>query len=237
MPSLSQCSSRYRISSATWSAIRGSGVLVLRGAGERAFISGADISEFEQHRASPAQDRDFDRVFGAATSALGRFHKPVLAMIHGYCLGGGLATALQADIRLAADDAQFGIPAARLGVGYRFGGVKNLVDVVGPAIAKEILFSGRRMSAEEALRVGLVNHVLPKAGLEEATRELAETISRNAPLTIRAAKECVYQAVRDPSERDLDLCRRLVEDCFGSHDYIEGRRAFLEKRSPEFEGR
>ncbi len=205
-------------------------VVVLRGAGEQAFVSGADISEFGDDRPGAGAER-------ARSRDLRPLEKPVLAMIHGYCIGGGLAVALAADIRLAADDAQFAIPAARLGVGYPFFGVKALVDVVGPGYASEILFSARRFSAEEALRMGLVNRVVPKAELEPAVRELAARIAENAPLTLRTSKFTIAQVLRDPEHRDLDAVAKRVAECLASEDHQEGVRAFLEKRAPRFRGR
>ena len=145
-------------------------------------------------------------------------------------------TALRADIRIAAEDAQFGIPAARLGLGYGYGGVAALVNLVGPAAANEILFSARRFSADEALRMGLVNRVVAAAALKAAVVDLARSIADNAPLTVRAAKFAIRECVRDPEARDLDQAAQLVEACFRSEDYIEGRRAFMEKRRPEFRG-
>ena len=212
-------------------------VVVVRGAGEQAFVSGADISEFESKRASSVDRAIYDRAGQQAAASLAALDKPVVAMIHGFCMGGGLAMALQTDIRLAADDSQFGIPAARLGVGYGFAGVKLLVALVGPAYANEILFTARRFSASEALHMGLVNRVLPKAELETQVRELASTLAGNAPLTLRAAKFAIRQAIRDPAHRNLERCEELVRDCFDSEDYKEGRRAFLEKRRPDFTGR
>jgi enoyl-CoA hydratase/carnithine racemase len=158
-------------------------------------------------------------------------------MIQGYCIGGGLATALAADLRIASDDAQFAIPAARLGIGYPLAAVKMLVDVVGPAHANEILFTARRMTADEALSIGLVNRVVPRAELEPTVRELAESIAANAPLTVRACKVSILQVLRDSDTRDVDLCNRLIAECFESADFAEGRRAFFEKRPPRFEGR
>ena len=212
-------------------------VVVLRGAGERAFVSGADISEFEKNRSSEESRRIFDEKGKIAAARIEAFTKPVIAMVRGYCIGGGLMTALKADIRIASDDAQFGIPAARLGLGYGFSGVAPLVDLVGPAAANEILFSARRFSADEALRMGLVNRVVPGSALEPAVLELARTIADNAPLTVRAAKFAIRQCARDPGARDLDGAARLVEACFRSEDYVEGRRAFMEKRRPAFQGR
>ena len=211
-------------------------IVVMRGAGDRAFISGADISEFETKRSTPEARKQFDEAMGRAGAAFARLEKPLIAMIHGYCMGGGLATAMQADIRIAADGAQFGIPAARLGLGYQFGGVRALVALVGPAHAAEILFSAKRFSAGEALEMGLINRVVPGEALEQTVRQLADTIAANAPLTIRASKFAIRQALRDPDDRDLDTAARLVEECFRSADYAEGRTAFVEKRTPRFRG-
>lgn len=211
-------------------------IVVMRGAGDRAFISGADISEFETKRSTPEARKQFDEAMGRAGAAFVRLEKPLIAMIHGYCMGGGLATAMQADIRIASDGAQFGIPAARLGLGYQFGGVRALVGLVGPAHAAEILFSAKRFSAGEALEMGLINRVVPAEALEQTVRQLADTIAANAPLTIRASKFAIRQALRDPDDRDLDTAARLVEECFRSADYAEGRTAFVEKRTPRFRG-
>ena len=211
-------------------------VVVVRGAGERAFVSGADISEFEQNRSSEESRRIFDEKGKVAAARSEAFTKPVIAMIRGYCIGGGLMTALKADIRIASEDAQFGIPAARLGLGYGYGGVAALVDLVGPAAANEILFSARRFSADEALRMGLVNRVVAGSALESAVVDLARSIADNAPLTVRAAKFAIRQCTRDPEARNLDEAARLVEACFRSEDYVEGRQAFMEKRRPVFRG-
>ena len=211
-------------------------VVVLRGAGDKAFISGADISEFDKDRSSIQGRGRYDEVFGNASRALVECQKPVLAMIQGYCIGGGLATALLADLRIAAEDSRFGIPAARLGLAYGFAGVKRLVDVVGPAFTSEILFSARQFDAAEALQMGLVNRVVAKGELEETVRELAARLAENAPLTILAAKAAIQESLRDAEHRDLERCRRLLETCFQSADYEEGRRAFRDKRRPQFRG-
>jgi enoyl-CoA hydratase len=210
--------------------------IVVTGAGERAFASGADISEFGDQRTSPEARAAYDRGQTALTDAWAEVDKPVIAMIRGYCLGGGLLTALQADIRIASDDSQFGIPAARLGLGYGFGGVTALLNLVSPATAAEILFSARRFPAAEALRMGLVNQVVPVDGLRDTVYGLADSIARNAPLTIAAAKSAIRAAVQPPGQRDLARIQAQVEACFRSADYLEGQRAFAEKRPPEFTG-
>ena len=212
-------------------------VVVIRGAGERAFVSGADISEFEKNRSSEESRRIFDEKGKIASARIEAFTKPIIAMVRGYCIGGGLMAALKADIRIASDDAQFGIPAARLGLGYGYTGVAPLVNLVGPAAASEILFSARRFSADEALGMGLVNRVVAGAALEPAVLELARTIADNAPLTVKAAKFAIRHCAREPSPKNLEKTARLVEACFRSEDYVEGRRAFMEKRRPAFQGR
>jgi enoyl-CoA hydratase/carnithine racemase len=212
-------------------------VVVLTGAGDRAFVSGADISEFGARRTAVEARADYDRSVGGMFEALRGLTKPLLAKIRGYCIGGGLLTALQADIRIAADDAQFGVPAARLGLGYQAGGVAALQRVVGPSWTAEILFSARRIDAETALRIGLVNRVVAVDALDAAVDELARAITANAPLTVGACKAALTELGRPEGERDLGRVHAMVEACFRSDDYLEGQRAFAEKRAPRFEGR
>ena len=212
-------------------------VIVVRGAGDRAFVSGADISEFSERRTTVAARADYDDALARAWGSWRRVDTPIIAMIRGYCIGGGLLTAMKADIRIAAEGSQFGVPAAKLGLGYGFGGVEELMALVGPAWAAEILFSARRLEADEALRIGLVNRVVPVDELEPAVRERAATIAANAPLTVKACKVAIREAQREPSARDLDAVERMVEACFRSADYLEGQAAFAEKRAPRFRGR
>jgi enoyl-CoA hydratase/carnithine racemase len=211
-------------------------VIVLRGAGTRAFSAGADISEFDSARSGEAT-ATYDALNDAAFRALSGCTKPTIAMIHGFCLGGGLAIALCADMRLADDVAEFAIPAAKLGLGYNARWVRPLLAAVPPARAKEMLFTGRRFKAAEAQAMGLVNSVVPSAELEVRTRALAGEIAANAPLTVRAAKRTIDELVRNPQTPDLAALDAAVAACFSSEDYAEGRLAFKEKRKPRFQGR
>ena len=212
-------------------------VVVLKGAGDKAFVSGADISQFEKNRSSAESIAQYDKIAESAMGKLQQLRKPTIAMIHGFCIGGGLGVALQCDLRIAAENARFGIPAARLGLGYRWGGVKKLVDLVGPAFAKEIFFTARQFSAAEALGMGLVNRTLPLAELEGYVRSYCAMIAENAPLTIEAVKGVVDELARPGAQIDRAHCEALVARCFDSQDYVEGRRAFMEKRKPVFAGK
>ncbi|MDB5945705.1 MAG: enoyl-CoA hydratase [Ramlibacter sp.] len=212
-------------------------VVVVKGAGDKAFVSGADISEFEEKRSSPETTRIYNQTSQQATIALKHLGKPTIAMIRGYCIGGGVSTALSCDLRIASDGAKFGVPAAKLGLGYEYDGVRKLMDVVGPSFAKEIFFTARQFTAQEALAMGLVNRVLPDAQLETFVREYAATIAGNAPLTVASIKTIVAEALKDESVRDRALCDRVVDRCFDSADYVEGRQAFMDKRKPNFTGR
>ena len=212
-------------------------VVVLRGAGGKAFISGADISEFDSKRGNAEQKASYEKTMGRPNRRLATFEKPMIAFIEGYCIGGGLATALHADIRIATPDATFGIPAAKLGLGYDYSGLAKLTRVVGPANARDIMFSARFMNTEEAMHIGVINFVFPREEIEAETIAYAQRIARNAPMTVAAAKAAINAWEAGEREEDLKRVTDLVNACFDSQDYKEGRRAFKEKRTPDFEGR
>lgn len=212
-------------------------VVVMRGAGDKAFVSGADISEFKERRNTAEAAAQYTQISESARATLANFPKPLIAMIHGYCLGGGLAVAMCADMRFASADARFGVPAARLGIAYGFDGLRKLVDLVGPAMANEIMFTARRLEADEALRIGLINRIVPADLLEQTVREIALTIGNNAPLSVNASKVTIKEVLKDPEERDMEHLQHIAKTCFDSADYREGREAFMEKRAPVFVGR
>jgi enoyl-CoA hydratase len=211
-------------------------VVVLTGAGGKAFVSGADISKFASERASIEATRAYDVVTAAAFNAIYEFPKPTIAMIRGYCVGGGVGLASCCDLRFCSDNSRFAVPAAKLGLGYAYAGLKRLVDIVGPSFAKEIFYTARQFDAREALAMGLVNRAVPEAELEGYVRSITDMICANAPLTIKAVKVTVGEILKDESQRDVKRVERMVEACFASRDYTEGRTAFMEKRKPVFTG-
>src|SRR5262245_56170596 len=193
-------------------------VIVLTGAGEKAFVSGADISEFEEKRSAEDSIKVYDAAGEAAQRSLIEAEKPTIAMIRGICIGGGLAIALNTDIRICSANSVFAVPAARLGLGYKYPGIRRLVDIVGPAFAKEISFTAGKFSAEDARVMGLVNRVVPEPELEERVRTLAATIAANAPLTVKAAKIAIDAAVTDPELRRMAEVDAAIKACFASED-------------------
>jgi len=212
-------------------------VVVITGAGGKSFVSGADISKFESERGSLEATKVYNATVAKANQSIYEFAKPTIAMIRGYCIGGGVGLAVCCDLRICSDNSRFAVPAAKLGLGYGYAGLRRLIDVVGPAFAREIFFTARQFDAEEARHMGLINRVVPEAELETYVKNYAETIAANAPLTVKAVKYIVGEAMKDESERNLARCAELVEECFASNDFIEGRRAFMEKRKPAFTGR
>ncbi|MPZ98912.1 MAG: enoyl-CoA hydratase [Dehalococcoidia bacterium] len=212
-------------------------VVVITGAGDRAFVSGADISEFGERRSTPEAIREYDRVTDRMWESLRAVSKPMIAMVRGYALGGGLETALRADLRVASEDAQFGIPAVKIGLGFSYHNTEELLHAMGPTRTADMLLTGRRFSAAEALEAGLVNRVVPAASLERTVRELATEVAANAPLAVRLVKANMREARKPEAARDLTALAALAAECYASEDYAEGRRAFAEKRTPQFRGR
>lgn len=212
-------------------------VVVVRGAGEKSFVSGADISKFDDERAQEAAVKRYEDATEGTYRALRAIDKPTIAMVQGYCIGGGANLAVCCDLRICSETAKFAIPAAKLGLGYGYARIRRLLEVVRPPFAKEIFFTARQFDAEEAKTMGLANRVVPQAELETYVTDYARTIADNAPLTVTAIKQIVAEALKDDADRDLALCDRLVKVCFDSEDYAEGRRAFAEKRKPVFKGR
>ena len=212
-------------------------VIVLSGAGDKAFVSGGDISKFEKARATKEDVANYTKTGERFRTLLKGSAKPTIAMVRGYCLGGGMAIALNCDIRICTEESSFGIPAAKLGIGYAADRLGQLVDLVGPSAAKDLLFTGRRCNAQEALRLGIVNYVVPAGDLEEFVDSYTRTLAGNAPLSMLASKRVIDEYVKDSDKRDVALTQKVVADCFASQDYVEGRRAFMEKRKPNFTGK
>ena len=212
-------------------------VVILTGAGDKAFMSGADISQFEKNRHNAQASEEYGRRSDAQRALLAHYPKPTIACIRGFCLGGGMQIAMLSDIRIAAENSQFGIPAAKLGIAYGYEGLNHLVSLVGPSWARLLLYTGMRIESTEALRIGLVDRVIPDAELWDATSEIARTISDNAPLAIQAAKITIAQVLKDPDQRDMAAIKAIGTACMDSEDFREGRRAFMDKRKPRFTGR
>lgn len=211
-------------------------LLVIRGAGGKAFASGADISKFENERSSAEDVEIYAQASKAFYDAVFTFPKPTIAVIQGYCIGGGMGLAVACDLRICEDKSRFAVPAARLGVGYGYDGIRRLSNLVGPSMVKEIFFTARQFSATEAYEMGLVNRVLAPQMLNAYADDYARRISENAPLTIESVKAIAQSLQLDEADRDLEALESLVKGCFASEDYIEGRRAFMEKRKPKFTG-
>ena len=211
--------------------------VVLTGAGDKAFVSGADISQFDKLRSDADAQREYSKQTAGGRLRLATYPKPVIAEIRGFCMGGGLGIAMSCDIRIASDDSQFGIPAAKLGIAYGFDMVRHLVSLVGPAHAHMILMTGERFDAQEAQRVGLINKVVPADALSAEIAKLTATLAVNAPLSLYANKRTVQAVLQDRADRDMAAINAAMAACFDSEDYKEGRRAFLEKRKPAFKGR
>ncbi len=215
----------------------GARLLIVSGRGGKAFAAGADISKFETERATPEAVEYYGKATGRFYDAIYNFPKPVLAKINGYCIGGGLALAVVCDIRICEEGSRFAVPAAKLGLGYGYDGIKQLADIVGPSMAAEIFFTARQFSAAEAYDMGFANRVLPLDQLDAFVEDYARRISENAPMTIAAIKAAKLTIEAESEDRDLAALANMVKACFESDDYKEGRRAFMEKRKPKFAGR
>ena len=212
-------------------------VVVLKGAGGKSFVSGADISKFDKDRSTKEQVLNYNEKTGKLYQRIEAFPKPTIAMIDGYCIGGGLNLAVCCDIRICSEKSQFAMPAAKLSLGYPFSSIKRLFDTMGPGMSKHFMFTAERISSGEALNCGLVQKLVKDIELEEFVNSYAQRISKNAPLTIKAMKQIGIEVLKNSEDRDLVLCEKLVSECFDSEDYKEGRKAFMEKRKPIFQGK
>jgi len=212
-------------------------VIVLSGAGGKAFVSGADISKFESERATHEAVLKYNAKTAEVYNGINQASKPTIALIQGHCIGGGLGLAVACDLRYCTERSKFGLPAAKLGLGYPYEGLKRLSNIVGVGFAKEITYTGSIYDSAAALDMRLVSKILPDDELEDFVLQQAQTIAGNAPLTVGAMKNIYNNVSREPQDRDLETCQKMVDQCFASEDYIEGRKAFMEKRKPEFKGR
>ena len=212
-------------------------VIVITGAGDKAFAAGSDISGFESVRSDPQKNRHYNDVNERSYNAVYECTKPTIAMIRGYCIGGGLDFATSCDIRFCSDDAVFAVPAGKLGLGYGHEGIQRFGRVMGYMRARDLFLSGRRLGADEALRLGLVHRVIPRADLDAETKAYAQSIADNAPLTLAAIKRAFLDYEKEPAARDMSKAQTMIDACFASADYLEGRAAFAEKRKPHFLGK
>lgn len=211
-------------------------VVIIRGEGGKSFVAGQDISEFEKLRSTPDGVERYERITNSMYDGVRHCPKPVLAMIEGYCMGGGMALACACDIRICSENSVFAIPAGRLGIGYRPNFTRWIIETVGAPTTKEILFTARRYDAAEALQIGLVNRVVSASELTAYVNEYANSIVANAPLSVRASKSIINTVVNSSDEWDKEEMQKLIDACSNSDDYVEGRRAFMEKRTPKFKG-
>lgn len=212
-------------------------VVVLAGSGGKSFVSGADISKFEKERGSREAVDHYNERVAKAYKSVNYFPKPTIAEVNGYCIGGGLGLAVSCDIRFCSAKSKFGLPAAKLGLGYGFDALRRLVDAIGPGAARDIVFTGRQVDSEEALRIGLVQKIVAEEELTDFVTKYADSIAANAPLTVKSMKYIINETLKNETARDLARCQSLVDAAFASEDYKEGRRAFMEKRKPQFEGK
>jgi len=212
-------------------------IIVLTGDGDQAFVSGADISQFQQNREEEGMQQAYNRALVTAYAAPSRCDKPVIAKIRGFCMGGGLGIAAGCDIRICSDNSVFRMPAARMGLGYAFPGVQQFVALMGPANAADIFFSARQFDAADAHRMGFVQRVTRAGELDTAVADYCGIIARNAPLSVVSSKRSIVEAGRDESRRDMSSVEGLIEAAGDSEDHEEASTAFMEKREPVFKGR